>query len=203
MIIERVSGKPYEDFLRERIFQPLGMVDTRLNDLNEIVPSRAAGYVLRNGHLYNGQPVSPTHTYAAGGLLSTAADLAKWDAALYTEKVLRKSSLEQMLTPATLNDSQPARNSVFNNYYGFGWFLGEIGRHKYADHGGVIPSGFTSDIIRFLDDRLTIIVLTNRSADEFLASEAPRPWDIAKSVASLYIPALTKKARSRRRKPDS
>ncbi len=140
MIIERVSGKPYEDFLRERIFQPLGMVDTRLNDLNEIVPSRAAGYVLRNGHLYNGQPVSPTHTYGAGGLLSTAADLAKWDAALYTERVLRKSSLEQMLTPATLNDSQPARNSVFNNYYGFGWFLGEIGRHKYADHGGVIPS---------------------------------------------------------------
>src|SRR6266498_1905527 len=110
MIIERVSGKPYEDFLRERILRPLGMADTRLNDLNEIVPRRAAGYVLRNGHLYNAQPVSPTHTYAAGGLLSTAADLAKWDAALYTEKVLRKSSLEQMLTPATLNDSQPARN---------------------------------------------------------------------------------------------
>ncbi len=190
MIIERVSGKPYEDFLRERILQPLGMADTRLNDLNEIVPRRAAGYVLRNGHLYNAQPVSPTHTYAAGGLLSTAADLAKWDAALYTEKVLRKSSLEQMLTPATLNDSQPARNSLFNNYYGFGWFLGELGRHKYADHGGVIPSGFTSDVIRFLDDRLTIIVLTNRVAADFLAPDAPRPWDIAKGVTGFYIPGL-------------
>lgn len=190
MIIERVSGKPYEDFLRERIFQPLGMVDTRLNDLNEIVPRRAAGYVLRNGHLYNAQPVSPTHPYAAGGLLSTAADLAKWDAALYTGRVLRKASVQQMLTPATLNNSQPARNSLFNNYYGFGWFLGELGRHRYADHGGVIPSGFTTDIIRFLDDRLTIIVLTNRVASDFLAPDSPRPWDIAKGVARFYVPDL-------------
>ena len=84
---------------------------------------------------------------------------------------------------------------VFNNYYGFGWFLGEIRGHKYADHGGVIPSGFTCDIIRFSGDRLTIIVLTNRSADEFLAPDAPRPWDIAKGVARSYVPALTEKVR--------
>jgi len=186
MIIERVSGKTYGQFLHDRIFSPLGMSATRLNNVNDIVPDRAAGYVLRDGRLYNGQPVNPTHPYAAGALLSTASDLAKWDAALYTERVLRESSIKQIMTPTTLNDGRPARNTYFNNYYGFGWFLGELGGHKYADHGGVIP-GFTADIIRFSDDRITIIVLTNRSADEWLAPDAPRPWDIAKGVASLYI----------------
>ncbi len=193
MIIERVSGRPYGDFLRERIFHPLGMAATRLNDLNEIVPNRAAGYVLRNGGLYNGQPVSPTHTYAAGGLLSSVVDLAKWDAALYTERLLRRSSLEQMKTSAVLSNGQLARNNIFNNYYGFGWFLGEIGGHAYSDHGGVIPSGFTSDIIRFPDDRLTIAVLTNTAVDDFLAPDAPRPWDIAKGTAALYVPALARR----------
>ncbi len=69
--------------------------------------------------------------------------------------------------------------------------MGEINGHKYADHGGVIPSGFTSEIIRFSDDKLTIVVLTNRHADDFLASNAPRPWDIAKRVAVFYIPDLS------------
>jgi D-alanyl-D-alanine carboxypeptidase len=203
MIIERVSGQAFGEFMHNRIFRPLGMGVTRMNDLNEIVSNRAAGYVLRNGSLHNAQPVSPTHPWAAGALLSTVLDLAKWDAALYTERLLRKSSLEQIWAPAKLNNGQLARDSFFNNHYGFGWFLGEIDGHKYVEHGGVIPSGFASEIIRFSNDRLTIIVLTNRHADDFLASEAPRPWDIAKGIASLYIPALTKNVRKRVPLPDS
>src|SRR5262245_7686410 len=117
MMIERVSGETYGAFLQHRIFSPLGMSATRLYDLIEIIPHRAAGYVLHDGHFVNAQPVDPTHPWASGGLLSSSADLAKWDAALYTERILRASSIKQILTSVILNDGEPARDTFWHRHY--------------------------------------------------------------------------------------
>ena len=100
ILIHRVTGEFYGDFLQQRIFQPLGMQSTRLISEADIVPNRAAGYRLVKGELKNQEWVSPAvNTTADGSLYFTILDLAKWDAALYTEKLLKRSSLDQMWTP--------------------------------------------------------------------------------------------------------
>ena len=99
VLIHRVTGKFYGDVLQERIFRPLGMQTTRIMSEADIIPNRASGYRLVKGELKNQEWVSPTlNTTADGSLYFSILDLAKWDAALYTEKLLKRSSLEQMWT---------------------------------------------------------------------------------------------------------
>jgi CubicO group peptidase (beta-lactamase class C family) len=157
IVIEKVSGKSYWQFLDERIFKPLGMNATRNTDPQPIVPSRASGYEWKNDHFENRPILLPSIGYSAGSLLSTVEDMVKWDAALYSEKLLKKSSLDQMWTPAVTKDRADA---PFN--YGFGWFIDNYRGHRLVQHSGGTP-GFSSVIYRFLDDKLTIIILTNHS----------------------------------------
>jgi len=179
VLIHRVSGKFYGDFLQERIFQPLGMTTTRIISEADIIPNRAAGYRLVKGELKNQEWVAPTlNTTADGSLYFTVLDLAKWDAALYTEKLLRRSSLEQMWTVAKLNDGQP--NS---GHYGFGWFIEAAHGHRIIEHEGAWQ-GFTGNISRYVDDKLTVIVLTN--------AEHSHPDEISHHVAGMYLPELAK-----------
>jgi D-alanyl-D-alanine carboxypeptidase len=174
MILERVSGKPYGEFLAERIFKPLQMTSTRVNDLTEVIPNRAAGYAWRGNRLRQGEYTSPTQPYAAGALLSTVEDLAKWDAALYTETLVKQATLRRMWTPARLNDGKPTG-------YGFGWGIGEYRGHRLISHGGGIP-GFSTQISRFVDDRVTVVVLCNLEGG---SSDA-----LAKGVAARFMPGL-------------
>ncbi|MCW3095810.1 MAG: penicillin-binding protein beta-lactamase class [Chthonomonadaceae bacterium] len=177
MILHKVSGKPYGAFLQERIFEPLGMKDTRILSLSDILPHRASGYRWDGKQLHNGDYISPTILgYAGGGILSTVLDLAKWDAALSGETLLKSSSLQQMWTSGTLNDGSPTN-------YGFGWDLGETSGHKSVSHGGGHVTGFTTFITRFLKDRLTIVVLTNQLGKS-------DPAAIATGVATYYLPDL-------------
>ena len=105
IIIGKVGGKFYGDLLREKIFQPLGMTTARIINEADIIPNRAAGYRRPKGELKNQEWVSPAlNTTADGSLYFSILDLAKWDAALYTEKLLKRASLERMWTPAKLND---------------------------------------------------------------------------------------------------
>jgi CubicO group peptidase (beta-lactamase class C family) len=176
MVIRKVTGKPYGEFLRERIFDPLGMGQTRVISLAEIIPNRAAGYRRERGSLRNGEYVAPTILgYGGGGLRSTVLDLAKWDAALYTEKLLKQSTLQQMWAPAKLNSGKPAA-------YGFGWGIGTIRGHRCLSHTGAHVTGFATALCRFVDDKLTVIVLSNLST----ANAA----GIAQRIARLYIPGL-------------
>lgn len=110
-IIRKVSGKPWGDFLHERVFAPLEMNSTRTTNMTELVPNRANGYIWRNGRLQNASIYFALRP--SGAFLSTVMDLAKWDAALSTGKILKQSSLDQMWTPAKLN-------SGATNPYGFG-----------------------------------------------------------------------------------
>ena len=178
MLIEKVAGKTYGDFLDERIFKPLGMTQTRTNDLQAIIPNRAQGYDWNGKVLRNGEYVSPTQPFAAGMLVSTVSDLVKWDAALGSEKLLEKSALESMWLPTPLSKGSPAD-------YGMGWQVKPVNGHRLVSHGGGIP-GFSTQISRFVDDRLTVIVLTN--------AEGGHAGTIAQGIAGRVLPALMKKA---------
>ena len=176
MIVRKVTGKSYGEFLRERIFAPLAMDQTRVISLSDIIPNRAAGYRRERGSLRNGEFVAPTILgYGGGGLRSTVLDLAKWDAALYTEKLLKQSSLEQMWTRAKLNSGKPTG-------YGFGWGIGEVRGHRCLSHTGSHATGFATAICRFVDDKVTVIALTN--------CNGASPSGIAQRIARLYVPGL-------------
>src|SRR5262249_8639880 len=170
ILIHRVTGQFYGDFLRDRIFQPLGMSTAHIINEADIVPNRAAGYRLVKGELKNQEWVSPAlNTTADGSLYLTVQDMAKWDAALYTDKLLRRSSLDMMWTPVKLNDGKTQK-------YGFGWGFGDTRGHRIIEHGGAWQ-GFTTYIARYVDDKLTIIVLTNLAG--------ANPGKIAHGIAGL------------------
>jgi CubicO group peptidase (beta-lactamase class C family) len=177
ILIHKVTGQFYGDVLQERIFRPLGMTSTRIISEADIIPNRAAGYRLVNGEIKNQEWVSPTlNTTADGALYTNVPDMAKWDAALYTDKLLGKGSLDQMWSAVRLNDGKTAP-------YGFGWEVTEVNGHRLIEHGGAWQ-GFTTQISRYVDERFTVIVLTN------LDSEHSQPDKIAHAVAALYNPAL-------------
>jgi CubicO group peptidase (beta-lactamase class C family) len=174
ILIHQVTGEFYGDFLQQRIFKPLGMKTTRIMSEADIIPNRAAGYQLVKGELKNQDWVSPTvNTTADGSLYFSILDLAKWDAGLYTEKLLKRSSLEQMWTPVKLKNGQ-----VNSGHYGFGWFVENVGGKRVVRHEGEWQ-GFTTFITRHLDNRTTVVVLTN------LAGDKPEP--IAEHIADMYI----------------
>jgi CubicO group peptidase (beta-lactamase class C family) len=174
ILIHRVTGKFYGDVLEERIFHPLGMQTTRIMSEADIIPNRAAGYRLVKGQLKNQEWVSPTlNTTADGSLYFSILDLAKWDAALYTEKLLKLYRLEQMWTPVKLNDGQP--NS---GHYGFGWEITNSHGHRLIDHEGSWQ-GFETQLSRYVDDKLTVVVLSNLAG--------AHPGHIAEGVAEIYF----------------
>ena len=176
IIIEKASGKSYWEFLAERIFHPLGMTATRNTEPQPIVPNRASGYEWVNDHFENRPILAPFIAFSAGSILSTVKDMAKWDAALYGGKLLKESSLHQVWAVTKTNDGADA---PFD--YGFGWFIEMYHGHRLVQHSGGTP-GFSSLIYRFLDDKLTIILLTNHSdriVDQF-----------AVDLAGMYVPAL-------------
>ena len=176
ILIHRVTGEFYGDFLQHRIFQPLGMSSTRIISEADIVPNRAAGYRLVKGELKNQEWVAPmVNTTADGSLYFSILDLAKWDAALYTEKLLKKSSLDLMWTPVMLKNGQPNKG-----HYGFGWFIDERNGHRCIHHDGSWQ-GFETAIDRYVDDQLTVVALTNLAGAE--------PGKITQHVAELHLAA--------------
>jgi CubicO group peptidase (beta-lactamase class C family) len=180
-LIHRVTGKFYGDFLKERIFAPLGMTNTRIISDADIIPHRASGYEIVDGQLKNQEWVSPTfNSTADGALYFNIPDLEKWDAALYTEKLLKRTSLDEMWTPVTLEGGK-------HYPYGFAWRIGEPNGHRLLEHGGAWQ-GFTTAICRYVKDRVTVVVLTN------LDSAHSDPTRIAHEVARLYVPDLKLKA---------
>jgi CubicO group peptidase (beta-lactamase class C family) len=178
ILIHRVTGEFYGDFLQQRIFQPLGMRTTRIISEADIVPHRAAGYRLVNGELKNQEWVAPmVNTTADGSLYFSILDLAKWDAALYGESLLKRSTLDLMWTPVKLKDGSPNKGAD-GSAYGFGWFVGNQKGHRVIGHDGAWQ-GFQTTINRYVDDRVTVVVLTNLAEG--------KPWEIAQHVADMYL----------------
>jgi D-alanyl-D-alanine carboxypeptidase len=150
LLIEKVSSLAYDDFLRERIFTPLGMASTRSMGPIGVDDGRAQGYAWIDGRLQRGPALSPVVEGPVGGLVSTVLDLAKFDGALALGDLLPASVLATMWQPVQVGTAR----------YGLGFGLRPVGGRRQVGHTGGGPSAATS-FARFIDDGLTIIVLTN------------------------------------------
>lgn len=155
-IIEKISGKTYEQYLQQTIFTPLKMSNSGYDHSDIILKNRAAGYEKKGKKISNSSYIDMSIPYAAGSLYSTVEDLYLWDQALYTNQLLSSKSME----------------SIFSSYikagkgsYGYGWFIeeadnGAIGKLKVIEHGGGI-NGFNTIIYRMPKDKNLIVLLNN------------------------------------------
>jgi D-alanyl-D-alanine carboxypeptidase len=169
-IIRIVSGRAWPDFIHDAVFKPAGMISSWPTNTTVRIARRAQGYVDNDRLLDEPKWVA---LRPGGGFLSTVLDLAKWDAALYTDKVLTAASRRQMWTPVTLNNGKTYP-------YGFGWMLGSRNGHRYVQHSGGMP-GTRANLSRFVDLDLTIIMLMNLDDVDI--------EPIVAGVAAQYLPA--------------
>ena len=178
MIVEKVSGKPFGQFLHDRIFAPLGMNNTLAyeNGENE-VPNRAYGHT-KDGDAFKETDQSPTSAVLGdGGIYTSIDDLTKWDRALREHTLLSEAETQPALTPVHVADALPTSEGR-NVSYGFGWFLDPYQGHKRMWHDGE-TIGFRTTIQRFPEDKLTVIVLANRTDVD--------PDKLALKVADLFF----------------
>lgn len=168
LVVERASTQRYADFLGEHIFRPLGMANTVAHEAGiSEVAHRAYGYSFGNGAWARTDQSTTSAVLGDGGIYSSIDDLARWDAALYDERLLKSASLQQAFTPATQTDDPDVR-------YGFGWRItGEMLWHS----GETI--GFRNVIVRYPRRHMTVIVLTNR--------DDPEPYGLAKQIAAAVL----------------
>jgi len=172
-IIEKASGKTYEAYLREKIFEPLGMSQTYYGSASRIIPRRAQGYDGVNAEFGNAEYLSMTIPYAAGSLLSTVDDLAKWDRALSGTGLLSQASLDKWWKPFSLANGESI-------HYGYGWSISSYEGHPVVGHGGGI-NGFTCYLLRMPEDRVFVTVLTNRN------DEKANPGVVARKLAAAAV----------------
>lgn len=168
LIVERASGQRYADFLRDRIFHPLGMMHTTAYESGRSsIAHRAYGYSFEDGAWLRTDQSTTSAVLGDGGVYSSIDDLAKWDAALYDDRLLKASSLRLAFTPATQTDDPEMQ-------YGYGWRItGETLWHS----GETI--GFRNVIVRYPQRRVTVVLLTNRND--------PEPYATARKLAALVL----------------
>jgi CubicO group peptidase (beta-lactamase class C family) len=175
IIVERASGRSFEDFVNERIIRPLNFPSIRFKHQEDVVPDRATGYVLRNGAWKNGEPFRPRVIAASGGILANAVDLARWWEAVMKGRVVKQSSLDQMLVSTKLNDGRSVA-------HGFAFFTDVFNGHKLVQHFGSTVGGFGSIVRYYPKEKVTVAVIGNLEDGGFGAEY------IAKRVADHYIP---------------
>jgi CubicO group peptidase (beta-lactamase class C family) len=153
-LVEQLAGQSYEQFMREQIFEPLGMFDSGYDRHTPILPHRAAGYARRDGAVVNAGYIDMSIPYAGGALYSTVGDLCLWDQALYAERLIPQELQNMMFTPAPIAESPGQAD------YGYGWAIYRTFERRCVGHSGGI-FGFSTHLTRFLDDRILIVVLSN------------------------------------------
>ncbi|MFP3942481.1 MAG: serine hydrolase domain-containing protein [Alphaproteobacteria bacterium] len=180
LAVEKITGREFAEVLVERILDPLDMTDTMMNDLCAVVPNRAAGYVAGEEALENRDYHAPSRVWSAGALLSTVADLVKWEAALHGHGHLPSEVTELLCTPVKL----PAKAVKNGAQHGVshGWFLPQVEGHPAMGHSGGIL-GFSSIMLRFLEEDITVAVLFN-------STNVERPDLIAKNIAGHFRKTL-------------
>lgn len=172
LIIERVSGESYEDYVRTHLLEPAGMTNSGYAHHEQILKNMARGYSINaDGDLINAACIDMSLPFSAGALYSTVGDLYAWDRILYSDKILSEKSKQKMFTPV-MND------------YGYGWGITAVADHAVYQHTGGID-GFSSIIQRFYKDDACIVVLTNtdegqagRVAMALTAILFDKPYDV-------------------------
>ena len=154
-IIKQVSGMPWQDYIREELFIPAGMKNTGMTDFYPIIPNRASGYMHKKDILVNADAMYAVRP--SGGFLSTSTDMILWDKVLREKNIiLKKENWELLWQPFIKTSDNPASKE----YYGFGWTIDELNGRKIVEHSGA-NVGFRSCYTRFVDDGLSIILITN------------------------------------------
>lgn len=176
LAVEEVTGRDFAEVLVERVLDPLGMTDTMMNDLCAVVPNRAAGYVAGEEAPENRDYHAPSRVWSAGALLSTVTDLIKWEAALHGHGHLPPEVIDLMCTPVDL-PGKAVKNGAKHGV-SHGWFLPDVEGHAAMGHSGGIL-GFSSIMLRFLKEDITVAVLFN-------STNVERPDLIAKNIAGHF-----------------
>ena len=179
MLLERISGRPYAQIVREELATPLGLRGTMYCDLRPIIKRRAQGYQVRDDKLGNADPLSMTQPFAAGALCSKVGDLVAWQRALVAGRVVKPASYAAMTKP---------EGAATNSGYGFGLMSDTLAGRTRVQHGGGI-NGFNAELMYFPSDTLTIAVLANTNG----------PWAerVAKNIAraALGVPLMASPAK--------
>jgi CubicO group peptidase (beta-lactamase class C family) len=175
--ISKLSGLPFERFVSEQLFAPLGLKVTRFKSNDEVVPNKAGGYVDSAGTLKAGEPKRPRIIAPSGGAMSTGEELARWVYAFGTGAILKPASVEQMLTPVRLNNGMAMGA-------GIGVFLDAFHGRRIALHNGSTVGGFSSVVYWYPDERLAVAVLFN--IDRFNAVNT-----LATRLAGVVVPGLS------------
>ena len=168
LAVEKASGMSFREFLRKRIFEPLGMTQTLMQDELRIIPNEAQGYSLKGGELVNIWRDGVEETAGGWGMFSNIPDLARWDRALRNKELLSAESYAAMFSPTTLKDGSRFR-------YGLGWWLPERNGIAYQYHQGITGT----EILRIPSYGLTVIVLTNLGRSGAVGSNEANPWGLA------------------------
>ncbi|HEY5258103.1 MAG TPA: serine hydrolase domain-containing protein [Candidatus Baltobacteraceae bacterium] len=178
-VIAKLSGEPYDAFLKDRLFDPLGLHRSWFTRIEEIHPDTARGYT----EFMLGMPVEHASLAdwswydAAGGLTMSAADLARWDIALDAGRVVSPASFTEMTTPQRLT------NGTSTNY-GFGLGVGSVYGHPTVGHDGLV-SGFSAENLTFPQDRVAIVVLANSDG----LADGPLIGQLSAIVYGIHPPA--------------
>ena len=172
LIIEKVSGQSYADFVKANLFDKVGMPGSYYCSERAIHRHHAHGYDTFANALVLKGAISHVWPFAAGSLCSTAADLTAWTSALHGGRVLSADSYRAMTTPATLNDGTKTR-------YGFGVSLVDIRARRAISHGGGI-NGFLSEVEYYPDSDLSIVVLLNTAGPV-------GPGELARDIADAVL----------------
>jgi CubicO group peptidase (beta-lactamase class C family) len=178
MVLEKLSGKSYADFVQAELFTPLKLAHTRYDSNVEVIKNRAQGYSLEKGTLVNDQNFGVSQPGAAGALLSTAGDLVRWQMQLTSGKVVSPESYARMSTPTVLPDGK-------NTHYGFGLAIDDLDGRKRIQHGGGI-FGFNSMLQWYPDADVHVAVISNGEP----VSSAKIADEIAYIVLGITKPAI-------------
>jgi D-alanyl-D-alanine carboxypeptidase len=170
LVIEKVSGRPYADYIRQMVL-PLGMRQTVYDDPVRVLPRRAHGYEWGADEWRNARYIGMSGPFSAGALVSTVDDLALWNTAIERGRLLSESSRQRWYVPFTLTSGKTTG-------YALGWSVTKHEGLAVAEHGGGIP-GFASHVVRIPSERLFVAVLSNNGAS--------RPGTVARRLVALAI----------------
>src|SRR6187402_1916001 len=172
-IIKQVSGIPWQDYIREKLFIPAGMMNSGMTDFYPIIPNRASGYMHKNGVLMNADAMYAVRP--SGGFLSTSTDMILWDKVLREKNIILKKENWELLWQPVIKTSD---NTDSKACYGFGWIIDERNNRKTVEHGGS-NIGFRSYYTRFVNDGLSIIIMTN--------TDEANPAAIVRALSDYYF----------------
>jgi CubicO group peptidase (beta-lactamase class C family) len=172
LIIQKASGEPYRDFIQHHVFDALHMTSSTILDKWKIVRNAVPVYTMHEGQIAHWRRDWQYEVNAFAGVCSTVEDLSRWIGAFRNQTLLKKTSIDQMWTPARLNNGEDAL--VTGDAYGFGWMLSDYRGHRVVQHAGA--SG--TFLLHFPDDDLSVIVLTNLDGPS-----GSRPAFLARGIA--------------------